>query len=166
MKIRPIRKGDNLAVAKIIRTVLMELGAPKKGTAYEDPFLDNLSAEYAKEKSAYFILEEAEKIIGGAGIAPLKGIDENICELQKMYVLPTGRGKGYGKKLMQKCLTYARERNYSGCYLETLPYMDKAQKLYAQTGFSPVEFRVGQTDHNACNVWLFLDLKKETVEGK
>lgn len=158
MKIRPIQQSDNAAMAKVIRAVFIELDAPKKGTAYEDPCLDDLYSEYSENRSAYFVIEKDGQVIGGAGIAPLKGNLEPICELQKMYVSPQGRGQGYGKQLMQKCLDFAREKVYSGCYLETLPFMEKAQNLYARTGFKPIQTRAGQTGHSACNVWLFLDL--------
>ena len=40
--IREIQKKDNPAIASIVRDVLMEMGAPKVGTAYADPYLDSL----------------------------------------------------------------------------------------------------------------------------
>ena len=40
--IREIRKEDNAAVATLIRKVLVELGVPKVGTAYEDTALDKM----------------------------------------------------------------------------------------------------------------------------
>ena len=40
--IRPIKKNDNQQIAKVIRSVLIELGVPRVGTVYEDAGLDNL----------------------------------------------------------------------------------------------------------------------------
>ena len=55
--IREIAPNDNKVIAKLIRDVLVELGAPKVGTAYEDTSLDVLSEEYQKQNAQYFVLE-------------------------------------------------------------------------------------------------------------
>ena len=86
--IRLIKKEDNQAVAKLIRSVFDEMEIPKVGTAYEDPYLDLMFEEYNKPKSAYFVVENEGKIVGCAGIAPLENGDSKISELQKMYFLP------------------------------------------------------------------------------
>ena len=48
MVIRKIEQKDNAAVAEIVRTVMLELGAPKVGTAYADPNLDTMFETYQK----------------------------------------------------------------------------------------------------------------------
>src|SRR5210317_1397535 len=98
--IREIKPTDNKEVAKIIRSVILEMGAPKVGTAYEDKATDTMFETYQKEKSSYFVLEHNNTIVGGAGIAQLDNYDGNVCELQKMYFLPIARGKGLGSKLI------------------------------------------------------------------
>lgn len=152
--IRKVLPEDNAALAVLIRSVLVELGVPKVGTAYEDPELDNMFSTYNKARNAYFVLEEDGEILGGAGIAPLAGEHPSICELQKMYFSPATRGLGLGKQMMDSCLAFAKENNYSLCYLETLPYMKAAQKLYRKTGFDYIEGPMGNTGHTSCNVWL------------
>ncbi len=152
--IRKVLPEDNAALAVLIRSVLVELGVPKVGTAYEDPELDNMFSTYNKARNAYFVLEEDGEILGGAGIAPLAGEHPSICELQKMYFSPATRGLGLGKQMMDSCLAFAKENNYSLCYLETLPYMKAAQKLYRKTGFDYIDGPMGNTGHTSCNVWL------------
>ena len=152
--IRKVLPEDNAALAVVIRSVLVELGVPKVGTAYEDPELDNMFSTYDKARNAYFVVEEDGEILGGAGIAPLAGEDPSICELQKMYFSPATRGLGLGKQMMDSCLAFAKENNYSLCYLETLPYMKAAQKLYRKTGFDYIDGPMGNTGHTSCNVWL------------
>jgi putative acetyltransferase len=152
--IRKVLPEDNAALAVVIRSVLVELGVPKVGTAYEDPELDDMFSTYDKARNAYFVVEEDGEILGGAGIAPLAGEHPSICELQKMYFSPATRGLGLGKQMMDSCLAFAKENNYSLCYLETLPYMKAAQKLYRKTGFDYIEGPLGNTGHTSCNVWL------------
>ncbi len=152
--IREVREEDNVALAAAIRQVLIDIGVPKVGTAYADPELDFMFKAYQKPRSAYFILEEDGIVLGGAGIAPLAGENPRICELQKMYFLSQARGKGLGQKMMEHCLAFAKTQDFDLCYLETLPSMKAAQKLYRKTGFTYIDGPMGSTGHTSCNVWL------------
>jgi len=157
-KIREITQADNTEVAVVIRKVLIEMGVPKVGTAYEDKSLDDMYAYYDKPAMKYFVVTENDKIIGSAGIGPLPGEPE-VCELQKMYFLPEARGRGIGAEMMQVCLNFAKEAGYKKCYLETMPYMEHARKLYARTGFQPLEGPMGNTGHYNCSVWMIRSLE-------
>ena len=155
VSIREVKEEDNAALAKVIRQVLIDIGVPKVGTAYADPELDFMYEAYQKEdRSAYFVIEEDGVVLGGAGIAPLVGEDPKICELQKMYFLPHGRGRGLGQQMIQHCLAFAKTKKFELCYLVTLPYMQAAQKLYLKTGFTYIDRPMGSTGHTSCNVWL------------
>ena len=156
--IRPIQKQDNAAIAKVIRDVLIEFDVPKIGTAYADPQLDCMFETYQKAKSIYYVIEHNRIIIGGAGISPLEQEVDNICELQKMYFLPEARGLGLGKQLIQKCLESAEAFGFKKCYLETMPYMTAAQKLYKKMGFNYIAAPMGNTGHVSCPVWMLKEL--------
>ena len=156
--IREIQKKDNPAIAAIVRDVLMEMGAPKVGTAYADPYLDSLFEVYTVPKSIYFVIEKDGKIIGGAGVMQLDNSDENICELQKMYLLPEGRGLGLGKFLIDNCIEKAKEFGFESCYIETMTYMEDAQKLYKKVGFYNLDKQIGNTGHSSCQVWMLKKL--------
>ncbi len=71
-----------------------------------------------------------------------------------MYFLSEARGLGLGTKMMERCLEKAKEFGYEKCYLETMPYMIDAQKLYTRSGFEYLEEPLGNTGHNACPVWM------------
>ncbi|MBO3098525.1 GNAT family N-acetyltransferase [Gelidibacter pelagius] len=156
--IREIKTEDDAQVAKVIRAVLVEMGVPKVGTAYADKALDEMTATYNKNNATYFVIEDHGEIIGGAGIAQLENFEGPICELQKMYFLPEARGKGLGAKMMEVCLKKAKSFGFEKCYLETLPYMKDATKLYAKSGFEPLEGPLGDTGHYSCNVWMLKSL--------
>lgn len=156
--IREICEKDDEQIAKVIRTVLVDLGVPKVGTAYADVSLDTMTKAYSKEKSVYFVVDDNGKIIGGAGIAPLDNFEGNVCELQKMYFLPEARGKGLGSAMMERCLTKAKEFGFELCYLETMPYMTEAKKLYAKVGFESLNGPMGDTGHYSCNVWMIKEI--------
>lgn len=156
--IREIEQKDNPKIAKAIRSVLIEMGVPKVGTAYEDAALDCMTETYRYNNKIYFVVEKDEAIIGGAGISPLDNYNGNVCELQKMYFMPQARGKGLGSQMMQKCLAFAKDAGYKQCYLETMPYMHAAQKLYKKVGFKSIEKPMGNTGHYSCTVWMLKDL--------
>ncbi len=156
--IRKIEKKDNAAVAQLIRAVFDELNIPKVGTAYEDSYLDFMFEEYSKPQSAYFVVESNGKIIGSAGIAPLENEAETICELQKMYFLPQTRGRGIGSQMMEICLQSARDFGFEKCYLETMPFMHDAQKLYKKVGFEYICSSMGSTGHTSCPIWMLKEL--------
>jgi len=152
--IREIKVKDNIALAKVIRNVILEMGAPKVGTAFEDEATDKMFETYQKENAVYFVVEHKNQVVGGAGIAQLDNFDGNICELQKMYFLPIARGKGLGTKLIETCLEKAKNYGFEKCYLETLPYMKAAVKLYKRYGFKDLDKPMGNTCHYSCNVWM------------
>lgn len=158
--IQPISQKDNSKIAEVIRTVLIEHDVPKVGTAYADSSLDSMYETYHQEKSCYWVIISDDKVYGGAGIAPLENGPEGVCELQKMYFLDEVRGKGLGAAMMKTCLKFAKEQGFKKCYLETMPNMNEAQKLYQKFGFEYLEAPMGCTGHTSCPVWLLLDLDK------
>lgn len=152
--IREIEQKDNSQLGHVIRTVILEMGAPKTGTAYEDKATDEMFETYQKEKSVYYVVEYNNEVVGGGGIAQLDNFEGNTCELQKMYFLPVARGKGLGTQLISTCLKKAKSLGFENCYLETLPYMEAAVKLYKKYGFEDLDKPMGDTCHYSCNVWM------------
>ena len=158
MLIRPINESDNKHISVILREVLIEMDIPRIGSAYEDPEINNMYESYQSKRSIYFVVEENNKILGGAGINQLKNGDVNICELQKMYFHKSIRGRGIGDKMIELCLNFAVDSNYKKCYIETMPNMVDAQKLYIKKGFKYIDNPLGNTGHTACPIWMLKNL--------
>jgi putative acetyltransferase len=156
--IRPIRPADDPAMAAIIREVMTSFGACGPGYSISDPEVDAMSAHYPEPRAAFFVVEEDGRVKGGGGIGPLAGAETDVCELRKMYFLPELRGRGFGEKMLRRCLDAARERGYRHCYLETLTGMDAAMKLYTRSGFKPLCGPLGQTGHSGCDRHYLLEL--------
>ncbi|MFT3840416.1 MAG: GNAT family N-acetyltransferase [Myxococcaceae bacterium] len=158
LTIRPIRAEDDVAVAKLIRTVMPEFGAVGPGFAIMDPEVDHMSAAYPAPRAAYFVVtDDAGKVVGGGGFAPLEGGDGGTCELRKMYFLKEIRGQGMGEKMVRKCLDGARAAGFGRCYLETLTGMTAAMKLYEKLGFQKT-CAEGATGHSGCDRFYALKL--------
>jgi putative acetyltransferase len=158
MVIREIQQNDNLQIAAVIRQVFIDDNYPKTGTAFADPQLDFMFETYHNTKSIYFVVEDNGKIVGGAGVSALQNTSENVCELQKMYFLQEARGKGFGLLILEKCLHKAMALGYEICYLETLPEMKIAQRLYQKLGFEYLCEPLGTTGHTNCPIWMIKQL--------
>ena len=156
--IREIQPQDNAAVEGIIRICLKEYGGDREGTAWYDPDLGRFSEIYSRDGCKYWVaVDETNTVVGGSGIGPLPGA-EGVCELQKMYCLPSVRGTGTAHQLMELCLNYAA-RHYRTCYLETFGNMLAAQKFYAKHGFTRLDGPMGGTGHWSCDVWYAKELR-------
>ena len=158
IKFRKIRKSDDPVVAAIIRKVMPEFGAGGPGFAINDPEVDWMSKAFSKPNTVYFVIEIDGEVLGGGGIAPLKGGDTKTCELQKMYFLPDLRGLGAGRMLLEKLFGEAKRLGYKRCYLETLHGMKAANHLYQSFGFKDLRTQLGATGHCSCDRWMVKEL--------
>jgi len=154
IEIRKILETDNKDLAIIIRNVLTEFGGNRPGTAYYDYDTDYMFEAYQGKNEVYFVAEVDGVLIGGSGIKILAGNNDEICELQKLYINSDIRGLGIGKALVKKCLDFAKKAGYKKCYLETFPNMDAAINLYKKFGFYHLNKPIGDTGHGGCDVWL------------
>jgi putative acetyltransferase len=156
--IRPIQPADNAALATVIRNTLAEFGANHPGTVYYDATTDALFELFRQQKSFYNVAEINGKILGGGGIFPTEGLPHGTCELVKMYLLPEARGTGLGTRLIEQCLQQAREAGFSKIYLESMPELKNALKVYERFGFVYLNRPLGNSGHFGCALWMLKDL--------
>lgn len=152
--IRPVQSADNPFLARIIKDTLTEFGANHPGTVYSDPTTDRLFEVFREKASAYFVAEIGNKIVGGGGIFPTDGLPADTCELVKMYLLPEGRGTGLGRTLIEKSLAFAKEAGYKQVYLESMPELKQALKVYTKFGFEYLKAPMGNSGHTGCSLWM------------
>ena len=153
-QIRAIRPSDNPTLAGIVRNTLAEFGANKPGTVYFDSTTDALYELFQQPGASYFVAEIDGKIAGGAGIYPTKGLPPDTCELVKMYLIPEARGLGLGRTLIEKSIELAKELGYRKIYLETMPELRQALKVYARFGFEYLTQPMGNSGHTGCSLWM------------
>lgn len=157
-QIRLLRNDDNPLIAKVIRTVLEEHGMNKPGTVYTDPTTDDLFELFQTPGSVYHTVEMNDKIVGGCGVFPTKGLPNGCAELVKLYLLPEARGLGIGRKLLNLCAEDATKIGYRQLYLESMPELSNAVGLYESVGYQKINQPLGDSGHFACNLWMLLDL--------
>ncbi len=156
--IRNIQPPDNPYLSKIIKDTLTEFGANHPGTVYYDPTTDALYELFQTKGAGYFVAELDGKIVGGVGIYPTEGLPDDTCELVKMYLLPHARGTGLGRTLIEKSLDFAKQTSYRQVYLESMPELQQALKVYEKFGFEYLKGPMGNSGHTGCSLWMLRSL--------
>ncbi|MEW5827099.1 MAG: GNAT family N-acetyltransferase [Candidatus Bipolaricaulota bacterium] len=148
--LRLVERGSTAAILHVLDTgfrLLWGIGVDEVRARY-DP-LDDLvePAEYYGERGGIFlVLVDAGKIVGTGGVL---GIDAELAELRRLWILPDYRGQGLGRRLCEALLVFARGRGYLSVRLEvaTPEIQVPAVRLYTRLGFRPVApFRDGPCD--------------------
>ena len=152
--IRNIQEDDNVQVAKLIRNVFDEHGAPQTGTVYPDSTTDNLFALFQQERTIFWVAVMDDEIVGCCGIYPTEGLPGNCAELVKFYILKKARGQGIGKALMEKSIASAIEMGYSEIYIESMPHFANAVRIYEKQGFEKLPNPMGNSGHTSCTIWM------------
>jgi len=85
-----------------------------------------------REGVAFFVVR-VDGVAAGCGGIKLFGTE--FGELKRMYVRPAFRGRGFGKRLIDRLTEHAREHGVSTLRLETGIHQINAIALYEQSGF-------------------------------
>ena len=96
-----------------------------------DRDLDDPAAAYA----ALWIAVDNGAVVGSVA---LRQVDEGAVELKRMYLRPSERGRGLGRRLLDTALDWARSHGVRVVRLDTSERMEAAQRLYEAYGFRRV----------------------------
>ena len=141
MKTREIIPADDPVLAGIIRDNLKAHALDIPGTVYFDDNLNHLSDFYragGKNRFYYILLNDADEIIGGVGLAEFEPF-EDCAELQKLYLTDSTKGHGLGYELIRLIEKKAKELGYKRMYLETHDNLQAAIHEYVKSGFYEIE---------------------------
>jgi len=101
-----------------------------------DQELSELPGNYAYPNGTLLLAVFQEKPVG---CVALRKIDEEICEVKRLYVKDKYRGKKIGKSLLNEIVKEATKIGYKYMRLDSLSTMKEAIKLYESTGFKEIE---------------------------
>ncbi len=99
-----------------------------------DKELATLPGDYAPP-SGRLLLALADD--GPAGCMALWPLAADTAELKRLYVREDWRGRGIGRRLVERLLDEARHIGYARVRLDSLPTMTSTTALYRSVGFVP-----------------------------
>ena len=136
LSIREATNDDCEKIKSLVFGVLREFGLEPEPDGL-DSDLNDIESNYFK-RGGYFeiIADSAGNVLGSVGIYP---VDLHTCELRKMYFAPSIRGKGLGKKLLERTLKHAKFLGFTKMTLETASILKAANHLYMNFGFRMYE---------------------------
>ncbi len=95
--------------------------------------IDELQQTYFNNEGTFLVLTEDDQIIGTGAI---RKIDDESCELKRLWLLFEYHGKGLGYRMIQELFSFARAKGYSRIRLETdRVAQSRAFDLYKRLGF-------------------------------
>jgi GNAT superfamily N-acetyltransferase len=130
MTIRPATISDLDEIRALLREYAAWLEVDLCFQNFEQE-LAGLPGEYAPPRGRLLIAE-------GAGCVAVRAIDDETCEMKRLYVRPKQRGSGLGRSLILAIVEEARGIGYRRMRLDTMPKMAGAQRLYASLGFRDI----------------------------
>lgn len=104
-----------------------------------DAELDALPGDYAPPRGTLVLARSGSELVGCCAMRPLDAADyPNACEMKRLYVRPTLRGSGIGRRLAEAVMDAARQAAYATMLLDTLSEMETARAMYQDLGFTEV----------------------------
>lgn len=142
MEIRPIQPGEWKLAKRLIYMVAKEVFSDPlpvdeimakyeaRGTLKE---MDNIQANYFETDGIFLVMTVDGEMIGTGAI---RRLDEDACELKRLWLLDRYQGRGLGYRMVQELLSFARAKGYKRIRLETDPvYQKRAVEFYKRLGF-------------------------------
>jgi putative acetyltransferase len=129
--LRRFETRDAKGVKDLILTILTR-EYPFDRSAYSDSDLDRIDETYSGPKDAFLVVEDGADIVGTVGI---KEDSNEDALLRRLFVDPRHRKKGYGSKLLDNAVNFAREKGYKRIFFRCTDRMAAAMKLCISKGF-------------------------------
>jgi putative acetyltransferase len=130
MEIQRYDESRKEEVRDVVLEVLMEHGF--EYDRLKDADLKDINSYYFASGGTFFVGIADGRVVGSAGVRKL---DEDLCEIRRIYLKKDFRNKGNGKKLFRAALDFA-EKNCAGAVLKTDETLTKAINMYLKHGFT------------------------------
>lgn len=125
-RIVPFRPEHHAGFRALVADTLREFGFEPDASL--DPDLDDPAGVY----EALWVATEDSAVVGSIA---LRRLAEREVELKRMYLRPSLRGRGVGRRLLGTAIAWSRENGISRIKLDTTEQMAAARHLYETHGF-------------------------------
>ena len=118
---------------------------------YEEEVRD-LSAKYGPLDGRLYL---ARADGHAAGCIALRKLDQERCEMKRLYVRPAYRGRHIARRLVDRLIADARDAGYRRMLLDTLPCLSDAVRMYRKLGFHDIP----RYNDSPLDTTLFMELE-------
>ena len=98
--------------------------------------MEHLESKYGLPEGRLYLVYCDEELAGCIG---LRKIDNQNCEMKRLYVRPKFRGRKIGNLQVEKIIYDAKKIGYSHMLLDTLPFLKSAIHMYKKYGFYEID---------------------------
>ncbi|UCE39549.1 MAG: GNAT family N-acetyltransferase [Thermoplasmata archaeon] len=134
--IRKLESEDDIEIA---RELILEYGRIRNFDAamgdYEKE-LAGLPGEYSLPHGCLLLAFYDDDPVG---CVALRKIDDDFCEMKRLFVKEKYRGKKIGKALVLELISEACQIGYKFMRLDNHPWMIEAEFIYKSVGFKEIE---------------------------
>ncbi|MCP6759022.1 MAG: GNAT family N-acetyltransferase [Fischerella sp. CENA71] len=131
--IRNWKEGDRISASEVIRSVLTEYGLTWEPDGADRDVLQ-VEEYYFATGGEFWVIEYQNQVVGTGAYYPIHRGEKSV-EIRKMYLLPSARGLGLGKYLLQKLEGAIARRGFQQIWIETASILAEAVKLYESNGY-------------------------------
>lgn len=170
MKIRRATANDINSLSKIGKQTFIETFASENSEGNMTEYMENgfsnekLLTELSDKNSEFYFAELEREIIGylkiNFGEAQSELMDENVLEIERIYVLKEFHGKSVGQKLYEKAIDIAKEKQVKYVWLGVWEQNPRAIRFYEKNGFVAFDkhiFKLGNDEQTDIMMKLIID---------
>ncbi|MDQ1129102.1 GNAT family N-acetyltransferase [Microbacterium sp. SORGH_AS_0888] len=100
-------------------------------TVFPDP------AAFAPGSGVFLLLDGDHDEAAGCG--GIRRLSDRRYEVKHLYVRPAGRGRGWGRLILEELEQHARDAGAAELVLDTHHTLEAAASLYTRSGFESIE---------------------------
>jgi putative acetyltransferase len=152
IEIQPIQLHQAEAVKHLVFRVCDEIFQVSEETVrrYDTMSdIDEVGAHYFEKGGTFLVLMDEGRVVGSGAI---RRLNDDICELKRMWFLKEYRGRGLAKEMLQRLLEFARRTGYKKVRLDLFDEQKQTQALefYKRLGF----YAIAPYNDSFCTVFM------------